>query len=126
MEEALRLADVAHQETDALAVRAQIGLEVGRAGDGEVEDVVEVAGQRREVARLEIRDDTLDAGLLELGLLLGVAEAGARPDFVVLGEGERDGAGDLAGGAGDEDFLALHVDFLLLGLGSGLEVRTDV
>ena len=48
-QEALRAAAMTHQPTHAFAVGGEVGLEVGGPGAGEVEDVVEVLGQLREV-----------------------------------------------------------------------------
>ena len=85
MEERPGVTAVTHQLADALGVRPQIEGELARLDDGEVQDVVEVGWQTREVALGEVDAVGTGAEGLDPLAIIGTAEAGNAPDLVALG-----------------------------------------
>src|SRR5690606_25046256 len=71
----------------------------------EVEHEREVVREVGPLRRREIDPPRVDARRLDLLALARGTEARDAPDLVVPGEGLRDGKGDAAGGAGDQDLL---------------------
>ena len=80
----LRPTAMTHEKPDPLAIRTQVGLEVRSSRTREVQYVVEIFRQGREVAASQVALHTGDAFRLESGLLALICESRRCPDIIVL------------------------------------------
>ena len=92
-----------HQQPGGFAVAGQGLVPVVGLHHREVQDIVDLLGQRVEVAGDEVDLSAAHTRVLEALAGGRIPEAGRAPHVVVGGQGPGDGLGDLSGHAGDED-----------------------